>query len=284
MAPTVSILTATYNRREYLPSLIAMVRAQTYDLRKCEWVIMDDSPESNADLFQELAASNTVSVQYYHYQGERLAIGAKRNMLNDRARGEYLITFDDDDFHMPERISHSVMMLDKYKADFGGCSGINMYFSDDETVWEYKFQAHGHFTNGTAIYRKSYLTEHRYKDDAKYAEEAGFTNNYEKAIVQLNPLKTILVKCHPGNTVDKRFMRLFSPDMKATRLKLRDFIKDPKMREIFKQLGRFNGEPIRVPPNVAKQIEASLQAERASACTDESPRQDCSAKESGDQQ
>ena len=269
--PVVSILTATYNRREFLPSLIEMVKAQTFNLKQCEWVILDDSPTSNRDLFEPLARLNTISVQYYHYDSGKLPIGQKRNMLNDLARGEYMVVFDDDDFHCPERISHSVTMLNSCKAEFAGNSEMYLYFSDDETVWKYQGHGGGHFTNGTAAYRRSYLRRHRYDDKAVSAEEASFSDRYAAPIVQLNPFRTILVKCHPTNTVDKRFTRMFNQSMKPTELKLRHFIKCPRMRATFKELGRFNGEPIRVPPSGQAVIQQLLsqQAAPVSACSGE---------------
>lgn len=255
--PVVSILTPTYNRREFYPSLIEMVRNQTYDLKKCEWIILDDSPESSGDLFAPLAAERTIKVRYIHLNIPRMTIGAKRNMLNDLAEGEYMIAFDDDDAHLPERIAHSITMLNTYKAEMAGNSMLYMYFTDDETVWIYDAPNNGpgHFTNGTAAYRRSYLEGHRYDDMAIQAEEGSFSKRFEKPIVQLNPLKTILVKCHPKNCVDKRFMRMVNPSLRKTALKLRDFIKSPKLREEFKQLGRFNGEPIRVAPSIVKHLE-----------------------------
>jgi glycosyltransferase involved in cell wall biosynthesis len=261
--PTVSILTPTYCRREYLPLLIEFVKAQNYDLKKCEWVILDDSPESNADLFVDLVNSKTIKVRYCHYVDGRLTIGSKRNMLNELAEGEIMIAFDDDDYHTPDRVGHTVAMLNKFKAEFAGNSELYMYFTDDDTIWKYDGQ-HGpnHFTNGTAAYRRSYISEHRYDPEARQAEESSFSNSYEKPIVQLNPLKSILVKCHPGNTVDKRFMRIFNPVMKSTPLKLRDFIKDPRLRETFKQLGRFNGEPIRLPRSVVNNLAKSGQLQQ----------------------
>jgi len=293
--PTVSILTATYNRRMYLPSLIDMVRAQTYNLRLCEWVIVDDSPESNADLFEALARLKTVKVRYYHFipePGTKLMLGAKRNWLNELAENDILINFDDDDFHLPERISHSVAMMSKFKTNIAGNSRMMMFFADDDKICEYigdniVGRWSNHFTNGTIAFTKEFARTHRYDDTATYAEEASFCNGYTEPVLQLDPMRTILVKCHPGNTVDKRFMRLFNPQVKPTALKLRDFIKDPKMREVFKQLGRFNGEPIRLPPSVAKRLaeqEANQQAETPSVCNDEScpPERQC-AENSGPQ-
>ena len=262
--PVVSILTPTYNRREFIPSLIETVRAQTFDLKKCEWVVLDDSPESNADLFQDLVSSKTIKLRYYHFVDGKLPLGTKRNMLNDLAEGDILIAFDDDDYHCPSRISHSVTMLNKHKAEFAGNSLMYLYFTDDETIWKYDGQ-HGasHFTNGTAAYRRSYLSGHKYDPVAQTAEESSFSNQYENAIVQLDPLRTILVKCHPTNTVDKRFTRMVNPAMKPTVLKLRDFIKCPRQREAFKQLGMFAADdPIRMPPSLVKHLQESGQLEK----------------------
>jgi len=253
--PIVSILTPTYNRREFLPSLIEMVRQQTYDLRKCEWVILDDSPEPSADLFEALAAEGTITIRYFHHT-ERLPIGAKRNMLNTLAVGDYMIAFDDDDYHTPERIAHSITMLDTYKADIAGNSILYLYFTDTDDVWVYDGNhGPGHFTNGTIAYRRSYLLDHKYDSSALQAEEGSFSNGFARPVVQLNPLKTILVRCHGGNSVDKRFTRMISPAMRKTCLKLRDFIKNPRLRMGFKQLARYNGEPIRIAPSVIKQLE-----------------------------
>jgi hypothetical protein len=184
-------------------------------------------------------------------------------MLNDFAEGDILIAFDDDDYHCPSRISHSVAMLNKFKADFAGNSAMYLFFTDTDEIWIYDGQhGQGHFTNGTAAYRRSYLADHRYDLEARSAEEASFSNNYTTPVVQLDPLRTILVKCHPTNTVDKRFTRMFNPAMRQTPLKLRDFIKCAKMRETFKQLGRFNGEPIRMAPSVVKRLQESGQLEK----------------------
>jgi len=171
---------------------------------------------------------------------------------------------DDDDAMLPSRISHSVTMLNKFKADFAGNSTMYLYFTDDDSIWIYDGHLHGggHFTNGTAAYRKTYLADHRYDNSAHTGEESSFSNQYEKPIVQLDPLRTILVKCHPTNTVDKRFTRMVNPAMKPTVLKLRDFIKCPKQRETFKNLGRFNGEPIRVAPSIVKRLQEAGQLQQ----------------------
>ena len=43
--PLVSIVTPTYNRRRFIPSLIKMVQTQTYPRDRMEWIVFDDGQE-----------------------------------------------------------------------------------------------------------------------------------------------------------------------------------------------------------------------------------------------
>ena len=50
--PFVSLITATYNRREFFPNIIRCVLAQTYPLHRMEWVIIDDGQDCIEDLIK----------------------------------------------------------------------------------------------------------------------------------------------------------------------------------------------------------------------------------------
>jgi cellulose synthase/poly-beta-1,6-N-acetylglucosamine synthase-like glycosyltransferase len=54
--PFVSVVTPTYNRRKFIPTLIAMYKAQTYPKDRMEWIILDDGQEKVDDLFAEASA------------------------------------------------------------------------------------------------------------------------------------------------------------------------------------------------------------------------------------
>ena len=54
----VSIVTPTYNRREFIPTLIQIYRSQTFPKEKMEWIILDDGRDKVGDLFAE--AANTI--------------------------------------------------------------------------------------------------------------------------------------------------------------------------------------------------------------------------------
>ena len=113
--PFVSILTPTYNRRAFIPYLIACIKDQTYPKERMEWVVFDDGSDSIEDLLKP--EFRTMNIQYIRPplgdkgSETKLSIGAKRNRLHAAARGEILVCMDDDDYYPPERVNHAVMTL-----------------------------------------------------------------------------------------------------------------------------------------------------------------------------
>jgi hypothetical protein len=84
-------------------------------------------------------------------------------------------------------------------------------------------------------WRRSYATAHTYDETVTHAEERSFLEEYKYPMIQLNPLKVMLVMSHSENTYDKRKMREGeNPYVKKTSMKLKDFIKDISIREFFK--------------------------------------------------
>lgn len=90
----ISIITPTYGRERYLPSLYRSFAEQTHDDR--ELLIHDDSPEPSPFF----AALRDPRVSYRH-TAARVTIGEKRNQLIERASGDLIAFFDDDDFYAP---------------------------------------------------------------------------------------------------------------------------------------------------------------------------------------
>lgn len=72
-----------------------------------EWLILDDSPEPST-YFSSL---NDDRVSYRHVT-HRMSIGAKRNLLNEQARGEIILHFDDDDYYGKDYLATMVGCFD----------------------------------------------------------------------------------------------------------------------------------------------------------------------------
>jgi len=100
MIPLVSIITPTMpSRIGLLANTAEYVRRQDY--ARIEWIIEEDRP------------------------GARLTVGEKRNLLVEKAAGEIILHFDDDDYYGPTYVSDMVDSLTS--VDFAELRGFYLY-------------------------------------------------------------------------------------------------------------------------------------------------------------
>ena len=86
-------------------------------------------------------------------------------------------------------------------------------------------------------WRKRYASSHMYDEAVAFAEEKSFLDSYKNSLIQLNPMKVMLVMSHSDNTFDKSILRASeNPFLKKTPLQLKDFIKDPLVFTFFASL------------------------------------------------
>ena len=229
--PFVSVVTPTYNRREFLPTLIHLYKQQTYPHNMMELVILDDSDESNEDLIPK----DDPSIRYY-YERPKLVLGDKRNKLYSLAKGDVIVCFDDDDYHYPERVAHSIVKLNSQKSEIAGTTTLRVYYADIDKLYEYGPFGPTHGTNGTFAFKKSYLKSHKHDPEAHAQEEASFTNRYTSKLCQLDQSKTIICISHDYNTYDKRVMlKQERTDRREIKTKLNTLIKDKKYLAFIKE-------------------------------------------------
>ena len=230
----VSIITPTYNRRRFISHLITMVENQDYKKSRMEWIILDDGQDKVKDLFD--AAKERVPFMRYIALDEKLTIGAKRNRLNDEAKGSIIIAMDDDDYYPPCRVS-TVVNAFKQKPnqtkELAGASEIYMYYSDIQTIYKLGPYNPNHATNGTMAWKSSYAKTHRYDETVTHSEERSFLDDYKHPMIQLDPFKVMLVMSHSENTFDKKKLRdQVSPYIQKTSMKMKTFIKEKHEKEI----------------------------------------------------
>lgn len=235
MRPFVSVVTPTYNRRRFIPTLIEMYKSQTYPKDRMEWVVLDDGEDSVEDLFT-VAAKTIPNIRYIR-RDPKLLIGQKRNILNKEAKGDILVAMDDDDYYYPERVAHAVNKLTANpKVELAGSSEIYLYYTDIQKIYKLGPYNKNHATNGTMAWKRSYALTHSYDETVTQAEERSFLENYKHPMVQLDTMKVMLVISHSENTFDKKKLRedTNNPFIKETQMKIKQFIKDQKLREFFK--------------------------------------------------
>jgi hypothetical protein len=197
--PFVSLITPTYNRRRFIPQAIRCYLAQDYPRERMEWVVVDDGEDEVRDLFEGVPGVVYVRLE------TRLPLGKKRNHCHTLARGEIFVYMDDDDYYPPQRVSHAVASLLAAPKDtlVAGTSEIYVWFLQTDEVYQFGPYHKRHCTAGTFAFRRELLRTQHYLDDATYAEEKAFLKDFTLPVVQLDPMKTMLVVAHSSNTVDK---------------------------------------------------------------------------------
>jgi glycosyltransferase involved in cell wall biosynthesis len=237
----VSVVTPTYNRRQFIPTLIEIYKNQTFPKDKMEWIIVDDGRDKVEDIFNEFA-KDIPNVRYI-YIDEKMRLGAKRNFLNKEAKGKIIIAMDDDDYYPPDRVESVVKEFNRKKdVDVAGSSEMLLYFTDDKKIYSMGPFNPNHATNGTMAWRKKYSDTHKYNEFVTKAEELSFLDNYTNKMIQLPVKKTILVICHSDNTVDKFEMRQqhlaagHNSKVKLTSYVLSDIVKNSTIREFYENL------------------------------------------------
>ena len=231
--PFVSICTPTYNRRKFIPQLIECYKQQTYPSELMEWIVVDDGEDSVEDLFKDIPG-----VKYFRIE-EKMKLGRKRNFMHEKTKGEIIVYMDDDDYYPPDRVNHAVNRLRSTpEALAAGSSIVYIYFNDLDKIYQFGPYGPMHATAGTFAFRRKLLEQTSYDDNAEIAEEKHFLKNYSVPLIQLNPMKAILVFAHQYNTFDKRRLLVnANPNyVRETKLKPKLFIRDKKMLEFYKKI------------------------------------------------
>lgn len=197
--PFVSVCTPTYNRRPFWEGAIKCFNNQIYPKNRMEWIVIDDGTDKIEDL-----VIDHPNVKYFKYD-KKMNLGTKRNLMHDKSKGDIIVYMDDDDYYPKERVSHAVEMLQKNPDKLvAGSSEIYIYFKHIEQMYQFGPYGPNHSTAGTFAFKRELLKDTRYNEEACLAEEKEFLKNYSYPLVQLDPLKVILVFSHNHNTFDKK--------------------------------------------------------------------------------
>lgn len=253
--PFVSICTPTFNRRPFIPIMIKCFEHQTYPKDKIEWIIVDDGTDKIEDL-----VSHIPQVKYFKYD-EKMTLGKKRNVLNEKAKGDIIVYMDDDDYYPPERVSHAVNTLKDSKALCAGSSSMFIYFKHINKMIQFGPYGPNHSTAATFAFKRSLLDLTKFDEDSSVAEEKKFLMGYTIPFVQLESKKSILVFSHNHNSFDKKELlnQGPNPNMHETSLMPRDIVKEPEILKFFMEdidglLDSYEHGKAQYKPDVTKQL------------------------------
>ena len=253
--PFVSVCMPTYNRRPFIPIIIKCFENQTYPRDRMEWIIVDDGTDKIEDLVAHLPY-----VKYFKYN-EKMTLGKKRNITNEKASGDILVYMDDDDYYPPDRVKHAVETLRGSKALCAGSSIMHIYFKHINKMIQFGPYGPNHATAATFAFKKELLLQTKFDEESSVAEEKKFLKDYTIPFVQLESKKTILVFSHNHNSFDKKELlkQVPNPTAHETDLLPKDFVKEPEVYKFFMEdidplLDNYEPGKPSFKPDVTKQL------------------------------
>ena len=198
----ISICTPIYNRKTIFEKFtIEIYKNINYPKEKMEWLIYDDSNEKeklDISIFDDLK-----NIKYF-YNSEKKNISEKRNFLNEKCKGDYIMYMDDDDFYEPNRINYCLDLLKNSNKLIIGCSKLHIYYTHIKKTYETRFIYKDHATANTFFFKKELLKITNFNNKDQYAEEKYFLNGYIIPMIQADPSKILVVIDHNNNTIDKK--------------------------------------------------------------------------------
>jgi hypothetical protein len=145
-----------------------------------------------------------------------------------------------------------------------GSSEMYVYFKHINKMYQSGPFGPNHATAATFAFRRELLNDTKYDDHAALAEEKVFLKNYTVPMVQLDPMKSILVFAHDQNSFDKRTLldKGQNPTFKESPKTIPMFIRtrDEKpimdffLKDIDKLLKEYEPGQPKNKPDVLKQI------------------------------
>ena len=129
--PPISVLTVTYNRRNFIDLAFVNILGTDYPLDKVQWVIVDDSDDPNKMIldkikkFEERAPGCEIT---YVPMTTKRSVGYKRNKAVKAAKHSICLHMDDDDVYPETSFRRRVAwLLNDPNTDVVGCTMIAMY-------------------------------------------------------------------------------------------------------------------------------------------------------------
>jgi glycosyltransferase involved in cell wall biosynthesis len=204
-APLVSCIMPTCDRRSFIPAAVAGFLGQDYP--NLELIVIDDGADAIGDI---LPADRRIT---YVRLAQRLSVGAKRNLACERARGEFIVHWDDDDWYPAARVRLQVAALVDRGADVCGTSVLYYYDRANVRAFCYRYTGGGlpWVAGNTLAYRRD-VWRRRPFADVQVGEDAQFVWGVER-LADLRDPTLCVASLHASNVSAKNTAGMFwSPE------------------------------------------------------------------------
>lgn len=176
--PSVSIVTPTRNRHQFIDLMLHNFIHTEYPKHLLEWIIIDDSPETMKDLFPK---DTDHKIKYVHLQTPHnnknpLSISFKRNYGNKLASNEIIVHMDDDDIYDKYSVLARVRTLLYNKVQLVGSTLIECIDTRNKNSFRTGSET-GTILEATMAYKKSYWANQPFNERVERGEGLLFLHN-----------------------------------------------------------------------------------------------------------
>ncbi|WP_442587832.1 glycosyltransferase family 2 protein [Pedobacter sp. AW31-3R] len=199
----VSCIMPTANRQKYIPYALNHFLKQDY--ANVELVIIDDGETSILPLLPDDSRIN------YFYTKPLGSIGMKRNYACEKAKGEIIAHWDDDEWYATDWISKQVHHLLTSGADICGIEFVHYFSPVTDTFLIGSALNRNNPSKGrqwlngpTIAYWKSFWKDHPFQDIHK-GEDDEFVNQPAAKTFAHDYIDGFVKILHPENTTIKYF-------------------------------------------------------------------------------
>jgi hypothetical protein len=204
--PPISVLTLTYNRRNFIDLAFLNLLLTDYPKGKIQWVVVDDSDDPSKGVLDKIKAFEErqpgIEITYVPMTKKR-SIGYKRNKAVQAAKYDICVNMDDDDVYPATSFRRRVAWLLAYpESKIVGCTMIAMYdlqrgiSAVNTPPWVLKQCER--ISEASLCFWKSYAVDHPFPDQQQ-SEGEGFVPNDER-FMEIPPQQILVALNHGTNT------------------------------------------------------------------------------------
>jgi len=197
-SPYVSCIMPTADRPNFVMLSVEHFLQQNYE--NAELIIIDDGKTPIKPL---LPMDERLK---YFYTTPIGSIGKKRNFACDKAVGEIIMHWDDDDWYAPDWISRQLIALYNSKADICGLNDITFFSPVVNKFWNYadKNEFRPWLCGATFAYRKSFWLNNPFID-IQIGEDYDYIWNTGATLFAHDYTQGFIATLHNANTTLKPF-------------------------------------------------------------------------------
>ena len=207
--PNISVLTLTYNRRNFIDLAFLNLLVSDYPKSKIQWVVVEDSDDpllSSSDKIKKFEERQPGIEITYVPMTKKCSIGYKRNKAVQAAKYDICVNMDDDDVYPESSFRRRVSWLMAYpEVKVAGCTMIAMYdlqqgiSAVNTPPWALKQCER--VSEASFCFWKSYALEHPFPDQQQSEGEA-FVPQDER-FMEIPPQQVLVALNHGKNTSNR---------------------------------------------------------------------------------